>query len=76
MFNISIEIIIKRLTFCMYETDLFSLFHSKALFSGLPVFVTVTFVYLIFKAKTLISQPTPFLLSSTLFLSFSFISYT
>lgn len=76
MFNISIQIIIKRLVFCTSKTDPFSLFHGNALFSGLPVFVTVTFFYLIFKAKTLNSQLTPFLLSSTLFLSFSLISYT
>lgn len=76
MFNISIQIIIKRIVFCVFKTDPFSLFHSNALLSGLPVFVTVTFFYLIFKAKTLNSQLTPFLLSSTLFLSFSFISYT
>lgn len=76
MFNISIQIIIKRLVFCVFKTDPFSLFHSDALFSGLPVFVTVTFFYLIFKTKTLNSQLTPFLLSGTLFLSFSNISYT
>lgn len=76
MFNISIQIIIKRLIICISKTDPFSLFHSNALFLGLPVFVNVTFVYLIFKTKTLNSQLTPFLLSSTLFLSLSLISYT
>lgn len=54
-----------------------SLAYSIAIlfFSVLPVFVTVTFFYLIFKAKTLDSKLTPFFLSSTLFPSFLLISY-